>query len=368
MATQVTNYQCPSCTGPLHFSAETGKLKCEYCGSSFDPAEIERLYQEKTQAAAEADRQEDEKPAGAASGARAGSEWDEAEAASLRVYNCPSCGAEILCDGTTAATRCVYCGNPSVVPGRLSGNLKPDYIIPFQLDRQAAVDALKRHCRGKPLLPRAFRSQNRIEQLQGVYVPFWLYDCETSGRVEYSANTVRTWAEGDWDVTERTNYLVTRGGTVRFEQIPVDGSTKMPDDHMDAIEPFDYAGLVPFSLAYLPGYLADKYDVDQQASAERARKRAEQSASELFLASVSGYDSVTEKDRALDFAQKDVKYALLPVWLLNTKWNGKDYLFAMNGQTGKLIGDLPVSRGLACAWLFGIWAVLSALAILIQVL
>ena len=367
MATQVTNYQCPSCTGPLHFSSETGKLECAYCGSSFDPAEIERLYREKAESAASAAQQE-EQTGGAAPGASAGSEWGESEAASLRVYNCPSCGAEIPCDDTTAATRCVYCGNPSIVPGRLGGSLKPDYIIPFRLDREAAVDALKKHCKGKPLLPPAFRSQNHLEKLQGVYVPFWLFDCETSGRVEYDANTVRTWAEGDWDITELTNYLVTRGGTVRFEQIPVDGSTKMPDDHMDAIEPYDYSGLVPFSMAYLPGFLADKYDVDEKRSAERAQKRAEQSTSEAFCASVSGYDSVVEKDRALSFTQKDAKYALLPVWLLNTKWNGKDYLFAMNGQTGKLIGDLPVSKGLTCAWLFGIWAVLSALAILIQVL
>lgn len=376
MATQVTNYQCPACTGPLKFSPESGKLECAFCGSSFEPAEIEALYAKKDAAAAAASQAAEQKEAQRAAEAPApaegaeggGTEWSPEEAAGLKVYNCPSCGAELMCDLNTAATSCPYCGNPTVVPGKLSGNLKPDYVIPFKLDKDAAVAALKKHYQHKPLLPRAFSAANHIEEVKGVYVPFWMFDGDAEGTAQYDAQTIRTWREGDYSVTETSHYQATRGGTVHFDKIPADGSTKMPDAHMDAIEPFDYTELKPFSTAYLPGYLADKYDVDAAASRERIEKRAAESASDAFAATVTGYDLVTEREKNIRFRQTGVQYALLPVWLLSTKWNGKNFLFAMNGQTGRLIGDLPVSRGAFFAWLFGIWGVLSALAILIQVL
>mgnify|MGYP000602119330 FL=1 len=177
MPTQVTNYQCPACTGPLHFDADSGKLQCDYCGSAYDVAEIEAVYTEKEQKqAAEAGSQwnADE----------AGSPWSEQEAAGLRNYSCPSCGAEILCDETTAATACPYCGNPTIVPGQLGGNLKPDYVIPFKLEKKEAVAALTRHYKGKLFLPKSFKNQNHIEEIQGVYVPFWPF-CGGAGCRHY---------------------------------------------------------------------------------------------------------------------------------------------------------------------------------------
>ena len=114
MATQITNYQCPACTGPLHYSGESGKLVCDYCGSAYTPSEIEQMYAEKEQAA--------EAAAARAKPAEAGTLWADTEAAGMRVYGCPSCGAELMCDETTAATSCPYCGNPTVIPGQLGGS------------------------------------------------------------------------------------------------------------------------------------------------------------------------------------------------------------------------------------------------------
>lgn len=353
MAIEVTNYQCPSCTGPLHFSSDTGKLACEYCGESFDVAAMEQLYAGKEQAAANAVSEPEWD--------FAMGEWSEEEAAHMRAYNCPSCGAQIICDDTTAATSCPYCNNPTVVPGQFTGVLKPDYVIPFKLDKEAAQEALRRHYKGKKFLPKSFSAENKVGDIKGVYVPFWLFNGQSNADIRYRGIKKHTHTAGDYRVTVTENYHVARQGNIAFVKVPVDGSTKMPDAHMDAIEPYDYAALVPFSSAYLPGYLADKYDVKANACSERANERIRTSTTDAFRKTVTGYDGVSPESSVINIAAGEVKYAFLPVWMLNTKWQGKDFLFAMNGQTGKLIGDLPVDKGKFALWFAGIALPLIAL-------
>ena len=360
MPTQVTNYQCPACTGPLHYSAKSGKLECDYCGSSFGVAEIEALYARKESEAAAAKQAADAKAeaaqaakAEAAEAAAASGGWDTsdlsrdwgAEADGLRVYSCPSCGAELICDQSTAATACPYCGNPAIVPGQFSGALRPDYILPFRLSKDDAVQALRAHYKGKPFLPRSFTSANHIEQIQGVYVPFWLFDGGAEGAASYRASNTNVFETGDYEITETRHYHVVRAGSLAFEKIPVDASSKMPDDHMDSIEPFDYAQLRPFSTAYLPGYLADKYDVTIDDSRDRADTRCRETLAQALRDTVTGYGACVTEREDIALRRGKVHYALLPVWMLSTKWRGQDFLFAMNGQTGKLVGDLPTDRG-----------------------
>lgn len=360
MPTQVTNYQCPACTGPLHYSAKSGKLACDYCGSSFDVAEIEALYARKEAEAAAAKQAADAKAeaaqaakAEAAEAAAASGGWDTSdlsrdwgtEADGLRVYSCPSCGAELICDQSTAATACPYCGNPAIVPGQFSGALRPDYILPFRLSKDDAVQALRAHYKGKPFLPRSFTSANHIKQIQGVYVPFWLFDGGAEGAASYRASNTNVYETGDYEITETRHYHVVRAGSLAFEKIPVDASSKMPDDHMDSIEPFDYAQLRPFSTAYLPGYLADKYDVTIDDSRDRADTRCRETLAQALRDTVTGYGACVTEREDIALRRGKVHYALLPVWMLSTKWNGQDFLFAMNGQTGKLVGDLPTDRG-----------------------
>lgn len=360
MPTQVTNYQCPACTGPLHYSAKSGKLECDYCDSSFDVAEIEALYARKEAEAAAAKQAADAKAeaaqaakAEAAEAAAASGGWDTsdlsrdwgAEADGLRVYSCPSCGAELICDQSTAATACPYCGNPAIVPGQFSGALRPDSILPFRLSKDDAVQALRAHYKGKPFLPRSFTSANHIEQIQGVYVPFWLFDGGAEGAASYRASNTNVYETGDYEITETRHYHVVRAGSLAFEKIPVDASSKMPDDHMDSIEPFDYAQLRPFSTAYLPGYLADKYDVTIDDSRDRADTRCRETLAQALRDTVTGYGACVTERKDIALRRGKVHYALLPVWMLSTKWRGQDFLFAMNGQTGKLVGDLPTDRG-----------------------
>ena len=253
MPAQVTNYQCPRCTGPLHFVGASGKLECDYCGASYDVAEIEALYAEKEEKAAAAQQAEEKKAeekqaAEKQEASTDGGDWDTSgfsedwgeEGESMKAYSCPSCGAELICDASTAATSCPYCGNPTVVPGQFAGQLKPDFIIPFKYSKEDAVKALKEHCTGKIFLPKSFTNENHIQKIQGIYVPFWMFDGEAEGDAHYQATRSRTYTSGDYEITETKHFDVYRAGRVTFEKVPVDASSKMPDDHMDSIEPYDY--------------------------------------------------------------------------------------------------------------------------------
>ncbi len=374
MPSQITNYQCPACTGPLHFDGASGMLICDYCGSSYSVQEIEKLYREKleqaeqasVQQAAQQVAQQAAQQAAAQAAAEAGYEsddaWESEQAqAGMKAYNCPSCGAELICDATTAATSCPYCGNPTVVPGQFHGMLKPDAILPFKLDKEAAKRALREFYKGKKLLPRAFTQENHIEEIKGVYVPFWLFDGQGDADLRFTATRVSSHRSGNYQVTVTDHFDVRRAGTVDFSRIPVDSSSKMPDAHMDAIEPFNYAELKPFSTAYMPGFLAERYDVDKEECAERARRRAVNTTEQIIGDTVRGYSSTTPVGRNVMLRQGAVRYVMLPVWLLSTRWNGKSFLFAMNGQTGKLIGDLPVSMGRFWGWFGAIAAPLAAI-------
>lgn len=363
MPTQITSYQCPSCTGALHFSGASGKLECESCGSSYDVAEIEALYAEKNASAASAL----EADVGA-SAVEVSSSWGT-DGEGMKAYSCPTCGAELICDTATAATSCPYCGNPTVVPGQFSGGLKPDYVIPFKLTKDDAIRALKRHYQGKKLLPSAFTDSNHIEQIQGVYVPFWMFDGRAEGQAMYHATRSHTRRMGDYQITETDHFRITRGGGMSFEKIPVDASSKMPDDHMDSIEPYDYSELRPFSMAYLPGFLADKFDVSAEESRRRAEERCESTLLSALNGTVSGYSTCVCEGKNVQLQRGKVHYALMPVWMLSTRWNGQNYLFAMNGQTGKLVGDLPISKRKLATWFAGIavplMAIGTALALLL---
>ena len=349
MPSMITNYKCPACTGPLHFVGSSGKLECDYCGSVYDVKEIEAM-QAKEEAKAEAAFREEEYKAD--SNAQGGEEWDTsslggdwgAAGAGMKAYNCPSCGAELICDQTTAATSCPYCGNPTIVPGQFAGTLKPDFILPFKLDKNAAVEALKRHYLGKRLLPKSFTDQNHIEEIKGVYVPFWLFDGTADASATFEATRSFSRRQGQYRITTTEHYDVHRAGTMDFKKVPVDASSHMPDGHMDSIEPYDYRDLKPFSTAYLPGFLADKYDISAEDCASRADQRCEATAVNALAGTVQGYEMVLPRQQNVRLRRGKVHYALMPVWMLSTTWNDQNFLFAMNGQTGKLVGDLPVDK------------------------
>lgn len=347
----IQEYKCPCCGGAIAFDSTIQKMKCPFCDTEF---EMETLASYDSELKNEP---EDDMRWETASG----KQWQDSESDSLCSYVCQSCGGEIACDKNTAATSCPFCGNPVVMMGNFSGALKPDCVIPFKLNKKDAEAALKKHYDGKRLLPKVFKSENHISEVKGIYVPFWLFDAGADVNMHYKATKVRTWSDSDYNYTETSFFAVSRGGSIEFESVPVDGSTKMPDDLMESLEPFHVSDAVDFQTAYLAGYLAEKYDVDAEQSAPRANERIKKSAESAFEATVQGYATVTKEAGSVRLQNGKVKYALFPVWILNTKWNGENYLFAMNGQTGKMVGDLPLDKAAYRKWLFGLTGIIGAI-------
>ena len=331
------SYKCPNCSAPLSFQPGHDKVTCEYCGAELDIAAVDQLFQAKQEMAA----REREAQEAKWNTQGVGSDWDADETAALKAFTCSSCGAELVCDENTMATECVYCGNPTMIPKRFDGMLKPDFVIPFKKTKSDAVAALKKFYEGKTLLPSAFTANNRVEAIQAMYVPFWLFDADIEAHGSFQAKKFHVIDGGKEIIKQVSVFNVERGANMRFERIPVDGSKKMNNDFMDSIEPFNYKDLVPFSAAYLTGYLADKYDVTAEQSAARADQRVENSVKEVLAASVKGYDTVEPQSTAVIKTDGQVSYALVPVWILTTRYKNQPYTFMMNGQTGKVVGSLP---------------------------
>ncbi len=331
---KILEYKCPCCNGVINFDSGIQKMKCPYCDTEFDLETLEGYDEDLKETAAEEARWENDSE----------SRWEDAEDG-INVYVCDSCAGEILCDDTTAATHCPYCDNPIIVKGRLAGDLRPDLVIPFKLDKKMAKDAFSKHLQKKPLLPKAFKSENHIDEIKGIYVPFWLYDTDTNVDARYRATKVRHYSTPTHHCVETRHFSVTRKGGLSFAHVPVDGSTKMADDLMESVEPFDFSEAVDFKTAYLSGYLADRYDVSVEDSQSRAGERIRKSAEDIFRNTVIGYSSVIPEHVSVNMKNGKTKYVLYPVWILNTTYKGKKYIFAMNGQTGKFVGNLPVDMG-----------------------
>ena len=255
-----------------------------------------------------------------------------------------------------------------IIPGQFSVGRRPDYVIPFACEKEQALQKLQEYYKGKKLLPKSFTSGNHLEQIKGVYVPYWLFSGSVDADMTFECGKSTTTREGDFDVTRTRLYRVHRAGTMTFEKIPCDASGSMPDDLMDSVEPYDYKSLCRFELEYLPGYLANKYDVEPKDVQKKADERAAATACDELRSSISGYDRVDEKGRSTRVHHGRTDYALMPVWLLYTKWDEKDFLFAMNGQTQKMTGNLPIAPGKAAAWFAGVSAAVFAFLMVIMLL
>lgn len=347
----VLEYKCPCCDAALTFGEEQQKLTCDSCGNEFEfdtVVEYNRIPEDITEP---------------------DFVWEErTKEAEPLPYQCPSCGGLIEYDDHTAATFCPYCDNPIILPDRVTAVLKPDAVIPFKTTKAQAQDKFRELCKGKPLLPKDFMTENRLESITGYYVPFWLYNCDGAVDAKFRATRVHHWSDSNYDYTKTDYYLLTRAANAQFDSIPLDGSTKMDDSVMESIEPYDYSQLAEFDPAYLSGFLADKYDVEAVDGEDRIRERVGDTLDEMLLTSCIGYDTVLPNARNLKIRHSKASYVLLPLWHMTVKYKDKDYNFAMNGQTGKMTGTLPICPKRSAAWFCGIFAAVTALIAVIELL
>lgn len=339
-------YICPGCGSYLRFDGKSQEWVCDYCGNTYGAEELE------------------ERGSAGGAGNSSHENVEVSDIANMRAYSCPSCGAEILTDDTTAATFCVFCGNPAVLPVQFTGEYRPAAVVPFETDKEDAKKAFLQLCKGKKLLPKGYTDEQRLEKITGVYVPFWLFDCRADFDYRATGENVTTWRDTNYIYTKTDQYHIHRAGRLLFESIPLDASEKMPDDMMDALEPFDLARRKPFDMGYLSGFLAEKYTYLPKDLYERMTQRITPGV-ERKAAEGRPYHRVYGAQHHTDFSSERQVYMLLPVWMLVSRYKDRDYLFAMNGQTGKIVGELPCSTGQMVKWFMVIFFVVFAVACLL---
>lgn len=326
----ILEQKCPCCGGAVEFDVGAQKLKCPYCDTEFEINEIPQV---------------EDNSAEPVSWNSQSAQWADGETDGMKIYSCKSCGGEIVADAATGATSCPYCGNQVVMQGQFTGVYRPDMIIPFKLDKKAAKEAFKKHLSGKKFLPKGFLDDNKLEELKGIYVPHWVFTCDAYSQMIFRGNRISTWSDSKYIYTKTDTYDIYREGKIAFDNIPVDASQKIDDTLMESIEPFDLSQAVDFNTAYLAGYVADKFDVNVDESSVRINERMRQTAFESFKRdTVQGYNDVVEGSINMSVTDGSYKYALFPVWLVNATWNGKSYTYAMNGQTGKFVGNIPTDK------------------------
>ena len=348
-------YNCPACGAPLTYGAEGGKLDCEACGNSFELEALEAM------APAES--------GGEVKFAAPESTFDAAESEQMQAYICKSCGAELLTENTTTATECPYCGSPTVLPDRIEGGVKPEKVVPFTVEKEAAQKQFDEYFKGKLLMPNIFlNTRNRISEMRRLFVPYWLFDCDARADIVYEAEKRRTERRGDWEIEHIRHYAVRRDAAMSFENIPVDSSEKLDNKITESIEPYDLSAAVPFQPAVQVGAMADPADVDAEACQERAVERVKTTISDAVRDTVVGYTNVYERSKNIQSEGGKVTPVLMPVWLITTEKENKTYTFAINGQTGRLTCDVPADKKKSALLLGGVFAGLFALIAVILAL
>lgn len=356
----VKEQKCPACGAPMAFDPTTGLMRCAFCGTTaeIEAPEPETAPESAQQGGAEADGKPGQeqgkvevKPS-TTQGFDFASLNDQAvveDAEALPIYNCVSCGAEIIAPPTQIALTCPYCSNNIVLTEKVSGKLRPNGVIPFKITAKELPAAMKSYYKDKVLLPRNFFSESTMGRVTGVYVPFWVFNGTASGPMSFTAHTIEVEKVGNYELTTTNEYLLTRDVSLKFENVPVDASGKVDDKLMDSMEPFDMKELKPFDIRYLAGFTADRFDVRKRNIAGRARKRMLNSAASLAAAEITGYSGVKQQRADLNL-DLDAKYLLFPIYLFDIAHAGKKYSFAVNGQTGKVVGNLPTDK--TVSWLY----------------
>ena len=317
-------YQCPNCGAGLAFDAEKQKFCCEFCLSEFT--------EEQAKAAnPEGDLQKAE---------RENREYNE----QMQEFACPSCGAHVVSDEHTVAEFCAYCHNLVVLVGRLSGALKPHRIVPFKYDKEQAKAKFLEYAKRKWFVPRAFFAKEQIEKISGIYYPFWVTDADTDSQMRASATRLRVWRVGNVEYTETSKFHIHRAGEIHFEDITMSAYSEADKRMLEGVLPYPSEALQEFSMPYLSGFFAKKRDIERAELTDEVRHRMQGYAERMLRGTVTGYNTVTVEETKVNVKASHWEYSLLPIWMLNYRdRRGKVYTYAMNGHTGKVYGELPVS-------------------------
>lgn len=308
----ITSYKCPGCGAGIEFKPAIQKFKCDYCLSEFTEEEIRK-------------------------------QSEENEARKFNSYACKSCGAKVVTDETTTATFCYYCHNPVIISDRLEGDFLPNKIIPFSIDKKKATDSFMKWAGKKHFVPNDFKSKSQLEKITGIYLPYWWVDCKADVDYVAEGRNIRKWRVGQTEYTETKQYEIIRRGQIDINNVSELAFTKIDRNLLNGIGPYNEREAIPFSMPYLSGFFAEQYDITIEETKPFINEQVNRYLRYLVSELVSGYNSVRNIRNNTNIDLSKWNYCLLPAWILTYKYNNKTYVYAVNGQTGKSFGELPLS-------------------------
>ncbi|MDV7721631.1 TFIIB-type zinc ribbon-containing protein [Enterococcus faecium] len=384
----VLTHKCPNCGGPLTFDPNDQKFHCEYCLNIYTEEEVSQYEQKQKEArmAGEeskeepsptedftftaqeqlADMNEAERKAVDEAGGFSDTADESADnTAAMDLFLCPNCGAEIVTDATTAATYCYYCHNPVVLSGRLSGEFLPNKVLPFDVEKEEAINRFLAWTKKKWFVPKAFFNKDQIDKLTGVYFPYWATDAEVDGAMQANGTVIRIWRIGDIEYTETKQFAVSRAGKLSFKELVKNALSKNTQQKMvEGVQPFPLDKAIDFKSQYLAGFQAEKRDIEYEAIKSQIQSELKDYSEKLLKDTANGYTTLTGVRTSASITNEVNNYVLLPVWLVTYRSNDsskKVYYYAMNGQTGKVSGVLPISQKKLGLTALGIFAGLAIL-------
>ncbi len=260
---------------------------------------------------------------------------------------CPSCNGRLKLGYYTSATKCPYCGNYVIQEQRMQGDYEPQLVIPFQISKAEVMELIAKEVEDRKYVPASFLEEKNLKTIEGSYVPFWTYDYDVHYEYEAIGRKIKTWAKGKSIFTETSEYRVVREMDMSFELIPADASRAMPNDVMDLIEPYTYADLQDFDMKYISGFLSEYYNDGAMMFEPRAASRTKKDAKAIVENTIHDYTLVTPVKERPDLERKQICYALFPVWVYRYRYGSKEYPLYVNGQTGKVVGEIPFDYGKA---------------------
>ena len=309
--------KCPTCGSNIVYEPELGSMMCRNCGNIYSPATME------SRGSLGISKEHDYMGDSDVSG-------DDKKRHEIV---CNSCGATLIADENTMSTMCPFCGSPALITRRMTREFKPDYIIPFKIDKDQAKTIAKNWLNTRSYVPWGFKNKCRLTNMTALYVPFWLLDCvvhsEMGGTGKNGGRAL--------EVNAKMAYHV--------KGVPFDASVKIANKLMEAIEPYDYKDMVRFESKYLQGFYADKYDQVPTDITNRIVRRIDKfSRDEIGLISHRYQEFEVRSEKNLTWmSDASVKYCLLPVWFMTVEFEGSTYQFAINGQTGEASGQVPTT-------------------------
>lgn len=345
----ITSYKCPSCGAPIEFKPDLQKFSCDYCLSEYTEKEIADLYKTLEEEKKEVIQEK---------------QVSQEKQKHLASYECNSCGAKVVTDDTTTSTFCYYCHNPVIISDRLSGSFQPKKMIPFTIDKEKAQETFLNWAGKNRFVPREFYSSSQLEKITGIYLPYWWADCKVDIDYQGEGNVNNVWQTGDTEYTETQKFNFSRKGSIDLNNVEELAFTKIDNELLNGIAPYNVNEAMKFSMPYLSGFFAEQYDIDEKDIIPKIEEQVNKYTKTLIKDTMQNFTTVKERVNNINILSKDMNYTLLPAWILTYQYNDKTYVFAVNGQTGKSFGELPLNN----KKVFGVSSAIFALTSLVLLL